>query len=44
MLDGRVAAVGTPADIIDERVLSGIYDMDLAVREVEGQRLALYYA
>ncbi|HHV22792.1 MAG TPA: ATP-binding cassette domain-containing protein [Propionibacterium sp.] len=44
MKDGRVAAVGTPADIIDERVLSGIYDMDLAVREVEGQRLALYYA
>ncbi|WP_432557774.1 iron ABC transporter ATP-binding protein [Granulicoccus sp. GXG6511] len=44
MKDGRVVAVGGPDDIIDERVLRDIYDMDLAVREVEGQRLALYYA
>lgn len=44
MKAGRVAAIGTPAEIIDEGVLRDIYDMDLSVREVDGQRLALYYA
>lgn len=44
MKNGRLAAVGTPEEIIDERVLSAIYDMDITVRDVAGQRLALYYA
>ena len=44
MKNGRLAAVGTPTEIIDERVLGEIYDMEITVREVEGQRLALYYA
>lgn len=44
MKGGRLAAVGTPREIIDERLLGEIYDMAITVREVEGQRLALYYA
>ncbi len=44
MKNGRLAAVGAPEEIIDERVLGEIYDMDITVREVDGQRLALYYA
>lgn len=44
MKNGQLAAVGAPEEIIDERVLGEIYDMDITVRDVEGQRLALYYA
>ncbi|WP_425308959.1 ATP-binding cassette domain-containing protein [Ammonicoccus fulvus] len=44
MKDGRLAAVGTPDEIIDEGVLGEIYDMNITVREVDGHRLALYYA
>ena len=43
MKNGRIAAVGDCAQIINEDTLGEIYDMDITVREVDGQRLALYY-
>ncbi|MDO5682206.1 MAG: ATP-binding cassette domain-containing protein [Propionibacteriaceae bacterium] len=43
MKNGRVAAVGPPDVIITEDVLQQVYDMDLTVHEVAGQRFALYY-
>lgn len=43
MKNGRVAAVGAPDVIITEEVLQQVYDMDLTVHEVAGQRFALYY-
>jgi iron complex transport system ATP-binding protein len=44
MKDGGLAAQGTPAEMIRPEVLAKIYDMDIAVHELDGQRICLYYA
>jgi iron complex transport system ATP-binding protein len=43
MRDGRIFASGTPAEIVAPGPLRDLYDMDIAVREIEGQRIALFY-
>ncbi|WP_278237038.1 ATP-binding cassette domain-containing protein [Isoptericola sp. AK164] len=43
MKDGRVAAHGTPAEIMRPDVLGAVFDMDVAVHEIDGRPIALYY-
>ena len=43
MKDGKVAAQGTAAEMIRPEVLSAIYEMDIAVHEIAGQRISVYY-
>jgi iron complex transport system ATP-binding protein len=43
MKHGRVAAQGPVADMIKPEVLSSIYEMDIKVHEIGGQRISVYY-
>lgn len=43
MKDGRVAAQGPTAEMIQPQVLSEIYEMEIAVHELGGQRISVYY-
>lgn len=43
MKHGKVAAQGTAAEMIRPEVLSGIYEMDIKVHEIGGQRISVYY-
>ncbi|WP_207457122.1 iron ABC transporter ATP-binding protein [Herbiconiux sp. SYSU D00978] len=43
MKDGRVAAYGTPDEIVTSDVLGDVYEMDIAVDVIGGKRVALYY-
>lgn len=44
MKDGRVLATGTPEEIVRPSVLADVYDMEVTVRDIDGRRVALYYA
>ena len=41
--EGRIFATGTPAEIVAPGPLRDLYDMEIAVREIEGRRIALFY-
>jgi iron complex transport system ATP-binding protein len=43
MKHGKVAAQGPAVDMIRPEVLSGIYEMDIKVHEIGGQRISVYY-
>lgn len=43
MKDGKLAAQGTPAAMITPEVLAAIYDMDIKVHEIDGQRIGVFY-
>jgi iron complex transport system ATP-binding protein len=43
MKDGRVAYDGAPADVVRPQVLSDVYDLDVAVHELDGQLIGTYY-
>jgi len=43
MRAGKILNQGTPEEIVTPPVLREIYDFDIAVHQIEGQRLALYY-
>ena len=43
MKDGKLAAQGTPAVMITPEVLAAIYDMDIKVHEIDGQRIGVFY-
>lgn len=43
MKDGKLAAQGSPADMIVPEVLRRIYDMDISVHEIDGRRIGVYY-
>jgi len=43
MRAGKIVACGDPAQIVTKECLHDIYDFDIDVRQIEGQRLALYY-
>ncbi|MEJ6657073.1 MAG: ABC transporter ATP-binding protein [Pseudomonas sp.] len=43
MRQGKPAYQGTPAEIIRGEVLRDLYEMDIAVHEVDGQRICTYY-
>lgn len=42
--DGKIAHMGTPEEIITHDVLSEIYNLDIEVCELNGQRIAVYYS
>lgn len=44
MRDGRICRHGSIDDIIRPDVLREIYDMDIGVKELDGQRICLFYA
>ena len=43
MREGRVCRQGSPDEIIREEALRAIYDMDIAVHELGGRRVCLFY-
>ncbi|WP_309135403.1 ABC transporter ATP-binding protein [Cellulomonas sp.] len=43
MKDGRVAHDGPPAEVVRPEVLSDVYDLDVAVHELDGQLIGTYY-
>ncbi len=43
MKNGKVAAQGRPSEIITTEVLRAIYDMEIAVHQIGGQRICVYY-
>ncbi|UYN99256.1 MAG: ABC transporter ATP-binding protein [Devosia sp.] len=43
MKDGKVAAQGSADAMIRPEVLSGIYEMEIKVHEIGGQRISVYY-
>jgi len=44
MKEGRVAHEGPPSQVVQDEVLSGLYEIDVSVHEVRGQRLCHYFA
>jgi iron complex transport system ATP-binding protein len=44
MKDGRVVHQGPPEEIITPEVLRDVFDMDIEVRVIDGNRVGLYYA
>lgn len=43
MKDGRLAFHGRAADVMTDDRLSAVYDVDISMRDIEGQRVALYF-
>ncbi len=43
MRDGKVAYHGTPAELIRPEVLGDLYQLPMAVHEIDGQRICVYY-
>jgi iron complex transport system ATP-binding protein len=43
MRDGRVVLHGPSAEVMQSEVLGSIYDLDIDVREVDGERIGYYY-
>ena len=43
MKSGKVVAQGAAGEMIRPEVLSGIYEMDIHVHQIGGQRISVYY-
>ena len=43
MKDGRLAYFGTPQELIQPDVLRDLYQLEIRVHEVDGQRICVYY-
>lgn len=43
MKDGKIAHQGTPQQIIRSDILHDIYEIDITICEMDGQRIAVYY-
>ena len=43
MQAGKLACQGSPAEVIQQRVLGALYQMDIRVHEIEGRRICTYY-
>jgi len=41
--DGKIVKQGPACDVIDKCVLKEIYDMDIEVKEIDNQRICVYY-
>ena len=41
--DGELVKVGTKDEVIQEEVLSTLYDMDLSIENIRGQRICIYF-
>ncbi len=44
MRDGRLIHQGSPARIMQAEVLSDIYDIDIRIEEIDGNRIGVYFA
>lgn len=44
MADGRVVATGSPAEIMQDELLSEVFGLPIRVREIDGNLIALHYA
>ena len=43
MRGGKLACQGAPAELVRDEVLAGLYDMQIKVHEVDGQRICVYF-
>lgn len=43
MRNGQLAYQGTPAEVICDKVLQDLYEQDIRVHEINGQRICVYY-
>lgn len=43
MRDGKVLCVGAPDELIQPRILKDLYGLDVAVHDIDGQRLCVHY-
>jgi iron complex transport system ATP-binding protein len=43
MKDGQIAYQGNPNEIIQPGIMQHIYEIDIAVHEINGKRIAVYY-
>nr|WP_263314021.1 ATP-binding cassette domain-containing protein [Mammaliicoccus sp. Marseille-Q6498] len=41
--EGKVEIAGTKNEVIDERILSDIYDLEIKIKEINGQRICVYF-
>ncbi len=41
--DGKIVKQGPTCDVIDQCVLKDIYDMDIEIKEIENQRICVYF-
>lgn len=41
--DGKIANHGKTQDIINKEVLEGIYDMEFDIREINGDKICVYF-
>ena len=41
--DGKIVKQGPTCDVIDQCVLKEIYDMDIEIKEIEDQRICVYF-
>ncbi len=44
MCDGRIIHQGPPALIMQPEVLRDIYDIDIRIEEIDGNRIGVYFA
>jgi iron complex transport system ATP-binding protein len=44
MKDGKVAYQGSPDELIQPEIMRQVYDIDIDVQELDGKRIAVYYA
>lgn len=42
--NGQIVQQGSVEEIIDTDVLRGIYDLEIGIQEIEGQRICTFYA
>ena len=44
MKDGRLIHQGSPAEIMQARMLHDVYDIDIRIEEIDGNRIGVYFA
>jgi len=44
MKDGKLIARGTPAELMHASVLREVYDIDIRIEEIDGNRIGVYFA
>lgn len=44
MKDGKLIAQGTPAELMHSSVLADVYDIDIRIEEIDGNRIGVYFA
>ena len=43
MRDGAVIRHGTPDEIMTGEAIRDVYDMDVEIQEIQGQKISIYY-